>query len=114
MSESYLSVAMIPIMMAVVLGYYAARLLMFHDAESITGDKAGKLKDKEKYIQESGKLIIFMAVGSAVMALVLYFNIYAAIAEIAIWFLVFGILWKRMNDKYGTTQDRSKNKKKKK
>ena len=37
MGNSYLSNVMIPLMMTLVLGYYAARLLIFHDTESITG-----------------------------------------------------------------------------
>ena len=34
MGNSYLSNVMIPLMMTLVLGYYAARLLIFHDTES--------------------------------------------------------------------------------
>lgn len=108
MGNSYLSNAMIPLMMTLVLGYYAARLLIFHDTESITGKKGTKLKDKEKYVTESGKLILFLATGSFIMAIVMYFNTYAAVAEIIIWFVIFGILWKRMNDKYGDTGSRKK------
>lgn len=42
------------------------------------------------------------------MAIVMYFNTYAAVAEIIIWFVIFGILWKRMNDKYGDTGSHKK------
>ena len=65
-------------MMTLVLGYYAARLLIFHDTESITGKNA-KFKDKEKYVMESGKLILFMAAGSFIMAIIMYFNAYVAV-----------------------------------
>lgn len=108
MENGYLSNAMIPLMMTVVLGYYAARLLVFHDTESITGKKGGKFKDKKKYVTEAGKLILFLAVGSFVMAIVMCFSTHAAVAEIVIWFLIFGILWRRMNDKYGDTSSRKK------
>lgn len=108
MGNDYLSNAMIPLLMTLVLGYYAARLLIFHDTESITGKNGGKFKDKEKYVSEAGKLILFLAAGSFIMALIMYFNIYAAVAEIAIWFVIFGILWKRMNDKYGDPTPRKK------
>ena len=77
-------------------------------SESITGKKGTKLKDKEKYVTESGKLILFLAAGSFIMAIVMYFNTYAAVAEIIIWFVIFGILWKRMNDKYGDTGSHKK------
>ena len=108
MGESYLSSAMIPLMMTLVLGYYAARLLIFHDTESITGKNGAKFKDKEKYVTESGKLILFMAAGSFIMAIIMYFNAYVAETQIAVWFLIFGILWKRMNDKYGDTKSHKK------
>ena len=108
MDNSYLSNAMIPLMLTLVLGYYAARLLVFHDTESITGKKGVKFKDKEKYSKEAGKLILFLAAGSFVMAMLMFFNTYAAVAEIVIWFVIFGILWKRMNDKYGDTSSRKK------
>jgi len=108
MGNSYLSNAMIPLMLTLVMGYYAARLLIFHDTESIMGKKSGKFKDKEKYVTESGKLLLFMAAGSFIMAIVMYFNVYAAVVEIAVWFLVFGILWKRMSDKYGDTNSHKK------
>ena len=104
MGNSYLSNVMIPLMMTLVLGYYAARLLIFHDTESITGkDNGKKLKDKEKYVAESGKLILFLAAGSFVMAILMYFSVHAAV-----WFVVFGILWKRMNDKYGAPNSHKK------
>ena len=67
-----------------------------------------KLKDKEKYVAESGKLILFLAAGSFVMAILMYFSVHAAVVEIAVWFVVFGILWKRMNDKYGTPNSHKK------
>ena len=109
MGNSYLSNVMIPLMMTLVLGYYAARLLIFHDTESITGkDNGKKLKDKEKYVAESGKLILFLAAGSFVMEILMYFSVHAAVVEIAVWFVIFGILWKRMNDKYGTPNSHKK------
>lgn len=108
MENSYLSNAMIPLMMTVVLGYYAARLLIFHDTESITGKKNIKFKDKEKYVAEAGKLILFLAAGSFVMAIVMCFSTHAAVAEIVIWFVIFGILWKRMNNKYGDPNSHKK------
>lgn len=115
MGNSYLADAMLPLLMTVVLGYYAARLLVFHDPEAVMGKKAGNIKDKENYSKEAGKLMIFMGAGSLLMAVLMYFNVYAAVAEIIIWFAVFGFFWKRMNDKYGDTQpaDRPSGKKRK-
>ncbi len=108
MQESYLSNAMLPLLMTVVLGYYAARLLVFHDPEAVMGKKAADIKDKENYSKEAGKLMIFMGVGSLLMAVLMYFNVYVAVAEIIAWFAVFGVFWKKMNDKYGYTQPADK------
>ena len=35
------------------------------------------------------------------MALLLFVNLYVALAQIILCTIVFGVLWKRMNDKYG-------------
>jgi hypothetical protein len=35
------------------------------------------------------------------MAVLIFVNIYAAVAEIIICTMIMGVLWKRMNDKYG-------------
>ena len=109
MGNSYLSNVMIPLMMTLVLGYYAARLLIFHDTESITGkDNGKKLKDKEKYVAESGKLILFLAAGSFVMAILMYFSVHAAVVEIGGVVCSIRYLWKRMNDKYGAPNSHKK------
>ena len=42
------------------------------------------------------------------MAILMYFSVHAAVVEIAVWFVVFGILWKRMNDKYGAPNSHKK------
>ncbi|MCD7818822.1 MAG: hypothetical protein LUH07_07200 [Lachnospiraceae bacterium] len=100
--DSFLSMAAIPLLMFVVLAYYSFRLLVLHDTEAIRGKtNYKKLKNKDKYTEEAGKLMLFLAVGSLIMIGVLYFNIMASVVLICIWIVVFGILWKRMNDQYG-------------
>ena len=46
--------------------------------------------------------------GSFIMAIVMCFSTHAAVAEIVIWFVIFGILWKRMNNKYGDPNSHKK------
>ena len=101
MQEGYWSMAMIPILMLIILAYYGVRLLVLHDISAIRGkDQPGKLKDEERYAKE-GKLMLFLAAGSLVMTVLLYFQVIAAVVQIVVWIIVFGILWKKMDERYG-------------
>lgn len=99
--ESYESMVMIPLLMVVVLGYYAVRLLVLHDTEAVRGKNGKKLKDEEKYAKEAGKLMVFLALSSLLMAGIMYFNVMASVVQIVICVVIFGVLWKRMHEKYG-------------
>lgn len=99
--ESYESLVMIPLLMVAVLGYYAVRLLVLHDTESIRGKNGRKLKDEEKYAKEAGKLMAFLALASLLMAGIMYFSVPAAVIQIVVCVVVFGVLWKKMHEKYG-------------
>ena len=102
MQEGYWSMAMIPILMMITLAYYGVRLLVLHDISAIRGkDQLGKLKDEERYAKEAGKLMLFLAAGSLVMTVLLYFQVIAAVVQIVVWIIVFGILWKKMDERYG-------------
>ena len=92
--DSYWSMAMIPILMLIVLAYYGARLLVLHDISK-------KLKDEERYATEAGKLMLFLAAGSLIMTVLLYFHVVAAVVQIVVWVVIFGILWKKMDERYG-------------
>ncbi len=99
--EQYLSEAMIPLLMTVILGYYSFRLLVLHDVAAIRGKEQKKLKNEEKYAREAGKLMLFLALGSLIMAILIHFNPVAAIAVIVLFLIVFGLLWRKMDQKYG-------------
>lgn len=99
--EQYLSEALIPLLMTIILGYYSFRLLILHDIEAIRGKEHKKLKNEEKYAQEAGKLMMFLAAGSLIMAILIHYNNIAAFAVIVIFLVIFGILWKKMDQKYG-------------
>lgn len=102
MQEGYWSMAMIPILMMITLAYYGVRLLVLHDISAIRGkDQLGKLKDEERYAKEAGKLMLFLAAGSLIMTVLLYFQVIAAVVQIVVWIIVFGILWKKMDERYG-------------
>ena len=60
------------------------------------------LKDKEHYVKGAMLLLFFMALGCIVMAVLIHFGMdNVATLESISWFIVFGILWKRNEDKYG-------------
>ena len=102
MQEGYWSMVMIPILMMITLFYYGVRLLVLHDISAIRGkDQPKKLKDEERYAKEAGKLMLFLAAGSLVMTVLLYFQVIAAVVQIVVWIIVFGILWKKMDERYG-------------
>ena len=45
--------------------------------------------------------MLFLAAGSLVMTVLLYFQVIAAVVQIVVWIIVFGILWKKMDERYG-------------
>lgn len=99
--EQYLSDAMIPLLMTIALGYYSFRLLVLHDVEAIRGKTGKKLKNEKMYAQEAGKLMAFLAIASLVMAILMYFSSVIAFGQIVVCLIIFGILWKKMSEKYG-------------
>ena len=101
-ADNFLSAAFVPILMAGGLGYYAIRILVFHDLSSISGkDKKRKYKNEEMYAKTAGKLMLFLSIASLAMSVILYWYPKAAMAEILVCIVIFGILWKRMHEKYG-------------
>ena len=99
--ESYLSTALIPLLMTVVLAYYSFRLLVLQDVDSIYGKNKKKPKDKEGFAKAAGKLMVFLTIASLGMAVIMYWSVDFALIELGVCFVIFGVLWKKMNEKYG-------------
>ncbi len=91
----------IPLLIFLVCVYYGLRLLVLHDVRAIRSKDKPPVRDEEKYAIGAGKLVLFMGVATLVMAVLIFVNIYAALAEFAACLLIMGILWKRMEEKYG-------------
>ena len=72
--ESYLSTALIPLLMTVVLAYYSFRLLVLQDVDSIYGKNKKKPKDKEGFAKAAGKLMVFLTIASLGMAVIMYWS----------------------------------------
>ena len=45
--------------------------------------------------------MLFLAAGSLIMTVLLYFHVVAAVVQIVVWVVIFGILWKKMDERYG-------------
>lgn len=99
--ESYLSSALIPLLVTAGLIYYGIRLLVLHDVSSVRGKDKKKPKNEQMYASTAGKLMLFLAASSLVMAVIVYWNAVLALAEFGICVVIFAILWKNMDEKYG-------------
>lgn len=91
----------IPLLLFVICMYYGIRMIVLEDANAIRGKNKGPVKDEKAYARKGGELVLFFGAATFLMAVLILVNLYAAVAEIVICTLLFGILWKRMNDKYG-------------
>lgn len=91
----------IPLLLFVICMYYGIRLIVMQDVSAIRGKKLGPVKNEKAYAKEGGKLILFFGAATFLMAILMFVNLYIAVAEIIICTLILGILWKKMNDKYG-------------
>ncbi|MBR4456880.1 MAG: hypothetical protein IKS32_11790 [Solobacterium sp.] len=100
--EQVMNQAGIPILLSVIGFYYAWRLLYMKDLECIRGKDKPPVRKKihDEYAREAGRLILIFSIGVVVNALLLFVNIYAALAEIlAVTVYVF-VSWRRMAAKY--------------
>lgn len=55
----------------------------------------------KRRMQKGGALILFFGFATLVMTFLLFVDLYVALAQIVICTIIFGVLWKKMNDKYG-------------
>ncbi len=99
--EQFLKDAFIPLLLTAVFGYYAFRLLIQKDIKAVRGKTEKKVKDEEMYARGAGKLMAFLMLSSLVMAMLTYWSSTAALVQMVICLVIFGLLWKKMNEKYG-------------
>ncbi len=99
--EKIFELAGIPALLVVICMYYGIRLIVTKDATTIRGRNQAVLKDEKAYAVEAGKLMLFFGAATLIMGILLFVNINIAVAEIIVCTVILGILWKRMNDKYG-------------
>ena len=99
--DAIIEQAGIPLLLLVIWVYYAIRLIVLHDSQAIRGEHKPPVKDEEAYCKAGGKLLLFFGAATFLMAILVFVNVYVAVAEIVICTVILGILWKRMEDQYG-------------
>lgn len=91
----------IPLLIFIVCVYYGLRLIILHDVGAIRGKDKPPVRDEKKYAVGAGRLILFLGAATLGMAVLIFVNVYVALAEFAVCLLIMGFLWKRMEEKYG-------------
>ena len=113
--DAIIEQAGIPLLLLVICVYYAIRLIVLHDSQAIRGKNKPPVKDEEAYCkavyvvgfrslrrcQPIGRMLLFFGAATFLMAILVFVNVYVAVAEIIICTVILGILWKRMEDQYG-------------
>lgn len=94
----------IPLLLFVLCMYYGIRMIILKDASVIRGKNVYPLRDEKEYAEKGGILLILLGIGSLLMGILTLVNVYVAFAEILICIIIVGILWKKMNAKYGVQE----------
>lgn len=82
--------------------YFGIRLMLTHDSTVIRGRNKPPVKDEKEYTRLGGILVICLGVAMLGMAVLLFISAVAALVEICLLVIIFAVLWKRMNKKYGS------------
>ena len=98
--DTIIEQAGIPLLLLVIC-VYSIRLIVLHDSQAIRGKNKPPVKGEEAYCKAGGKLLLFFGAATFLMAILVFVNVYVAVAEIIICTVILGILWKRMEDQYG-------------
>ena len=101
--NTILEISWVPIIVFGISLGYGIVLLSTKNPKILIGKKNGGkiIRDREKYAVEGGKLLLFLAVGSLLMSVLLFFNVAFATLEIIIWLVLFAVMWKKISDLYG-------------
>lgn len=99
--SGFLEIAGIPLLLVVVFVYYGLKVWIKKDISAIRGKQKPPVKDEVMYAKWAGGLILFLAFAALGMAFLLFVNVYAALIEFIAAALLMGILWRRMEQRYG-------------
>ena len=101
--EQNLQLVGIPLLTTAACIYFAVKLLIFKDTDSIRGNMNKKLKDKDSYAKFSGIILLIFGVCSALMAVLLLVNIKYALIQILISLFITALLWSLVEKNFGST-----------
>lgn len=91
----------IPLLLFAICMYYGIRLLILKDISAIRSKDKPPVRQEERYAKAAGILILLFGGATFVMAVLIFVNLYAAFAEIAVCTVLMGIAWKRLEERYG-------------
>ncbi|MBQ9027999.1 MAG: hypothetical protein IJ110_04450 [Lachnospiraceae bacterium] len=80
--------------------YFAYVVMVKKDIRGVLGKNKPEPKDKEGFCRDTGKLILFFAAGSFLMAVLEMIDPTIALVQMAVWVVIIFVLWKKVNDKY--------------
>lgn len=100
--QQIFDLAWVPILtFGVTLGL-GLNMLITKSPQVLKGKKDKTLyKDPEAYAIHGGRLMLLLALGALIMAVLLFINAIAALAAAVVTIAVYTVLWKRMHTKYG-------------
>lgn len=90
----------VSILIGVISLYFAYRVMVQKDVNAVLGKNKPEPKDKDGFCRDTGKLILFFAAGSFLMAILELVNPTIALLQMAAWIVIIFVLWKKVNDKY--------------
>ncbi len=101
--NTILELTWVPIIVFGICLGYGVILLTTKDPKILISKRTPNkgIKNKEKYAVESGKLLLFMALGSLLMCALLFVNVILSLVQITLWCIMFGVQWKKVSDTYG-------------
>jgi CHASE2 domain-containing sensor protein len=102
--KSIMEQAGLPLLSFVLCLYFGIRLMLTHDSTVIRGKNKPPVKDEKEYTRLGGILVICLGIAMFVMAVLLFISVVAALVIICLSVIAFAVLWKRMNEKYGSRE----------
>lgn len=103
--QEILDLTWVPLLVFAICLYYGVWLIVTKKPDRIVSKKNPKpIFDPQRYAVEAGKLLLGLAVASIINCVLLFFNIYVALAEAVLSFVLFSIAWKKMDKIYGSRE----------
>ena len=100
--QDFINLAGIPLLVFAILLYFGFKMLVLGDAYCVRGKKTEPLNDEKLYAKEGGKLLIAFALAAFLMGILLLFSVMAGVIFIVSASVLFAVLWKRLEDRYGS------------